>query len=258
MKENFTQNTSSIIVENISFESEGSILQGRIYRPNRQGRFPAIIFNHGYPGDEKNMDMAEEIGLHGICSLIFYYRGAWGSEGTYNFEGLEPSTKNAYDYLVSTPFVDPERIGVLGHSMGALPASAVLDSELNLKTGVFVAPAADLNHFADDVRLESFILRLIGWAERKLNYGSKEELRSSLLWARENINPIDLIKSVKTPIIVIVGSEDKLTPPELCKRFYEAKNEPKKFFLVDGADHVFKSHRIVLINLIIEWLKDTL
>ena len=108
----------AIIVEDITFKSNTHELKGIIYRPAEESRYPAVAICQGYPGDTKNMDLAEEIALNEIVVLVFYYQGAWGSEGTYRFSNLAPSTVDAVRYLKSLSFVDPERVGLIAHSMG--------------------------------------------------------------------------------------------------------------------------------------------
>lgn len=229
----------SILVENVSFESERYKLLGRIYKPNKPGRFPAIAICHGYPGDNKNMDLAEELALNGITTLIFYYRGAWGSEGTYSFKGFEPSTRDAIEYLISLPFVDPRRVGLIGYSMGAIPLAARLRSDPSLKTGIFISPAVDISAFASKDKLDTVIPVFIEMAEGKLNGLNAEMLKADLSWALDNQNPIEMIRDTRVPVMVVVGSSDQLTPPELCRTLYEAANEPKKWVLIEGADHAY-------------------
>jgi dipeptidyl aminopeptidase/acylaminoacyl peptidase len=246
---------SGIIVENVSFDSDGHRLLGRIYRPNRPGRFPAVAICHGYPGDNKNMDLAEELALNGIVTLIFYYRGAWGSEGNYSLKGLEPSARDAVDFLTSSPSVDPDRVGIIGYSMGAIPLTARLASDPRLKAGVFIAPVADLNMYATGERLEAVTAIFVRMGEGKLSGLSAEDLKNGLPWFLENQNPVDLIKKVRAPLLFVVGSEDRETIPELCRALFEAANEPKEWTLIEGANHNFSVHRIPLIDAITGWLK---
>ena len=71
-------------LENIEFKSAGNILRGRLYRPEGRTRKAAVVFCHGFPGDAKNTDLAEELALNGFVALIFYYQGAWGSGGKFD------------------------------------------------------------------------------------------------------------------------------------------------------------------------------
>jgi len=249
---------SSIIVENVSFENEGYKLLGRIYRPNVTGKFPAVVLCHGYPGDAKNMDLAEELAFNNIVSFVFYYRGAWGSEGAYSLRALDPSARDAIEFLRSRPFVDSGRVGVIGHSMGAVPASKRLSADPKLKTGVFMAPAAGFAARVSKEHVDQYVERLMSMGEGKLNALSEDVLRSDLLWLAENLDPKDVIRSVKVPLLFIVGSNDTATTPEACRLLYENANQPKHFILIDGADHIFSEHKVPLINSIVNWMREHL
>ncbi|RJS89878.1 alpha/beta fold hydrolase [Candidatus Bathyarchaeota archaeon] len=248
----------SILVENISFESEGYRLLGRIYRPRAEGRFPAVVLCHGYPGDNKNMDLAEELAFNNVVSLVFYYRGAWGSEGTFSLRGLDPSTRDAIKFLASQPFVDPERLGLIGYSMGAVPTAKRLSEDPRLKVGVFISPAADLRPLASERVLETIVPVFLNMGKGKLRGLSADLLRSELPWVLANLNPVEVIRDVRVPIMVVAGSKDNLTPPETCRALYEAVSGPKKWILIEGADHDYMEHRIPLINSVLQWLKDHL
>jgi len=247
-----------IFVKNVSFESEGYKLLGRIYRPDEPGKFPAIVICHGFPGDNKNTDLAEELAIKGYVVLIFFYRGAWGSQGVYSLKWLEPSTRDAVEYLASLPFTDSGRIGLIGYSMGAVPASARLKDDPGLRTGVFIAPAADFGPLAAEEVLETTITMLLKTGNGKLNGVNKVSIRSDLVWVLENSNPIENIKDVARPIMVVVGTNDKTTPHVLCRLLYESANEPKRWVIIDGANHDFSEHRYPLMDVVIEWLSENL
>jgi dienelactone hydrolase len=180
-----------------------------MYRPNEPGRFPAVAICHGYPGDNKNTDLAEELALSGIVTLIFFYRGAWGSGGDFSLKGLEPSARDAVEYLMSSPSVDPDKVGVIGYSLGGIPLTARLSSDSRLKTGVFLSPEADLSLLATGERLEAVVSRFLKMGEGKLRGLEAERLKPELTWVLEHQNPVDLIKEVQVPVFFVVGSEDQ-------------------------------------------------
>jgi dipeptidyl aminopeptidase/acylaminoacyl peptidase len=241
----------SIIVENISFQSEGIPLLGRLYRPAPEGKYPAIALCHGYPGDTKNMDLAEELALNGIVTLLFYYQGAWGSKGAYRFSKLEPSTRDAVAYLRTQPCVNPERVGLISHSMGALPLVKRLSLDSTIKTAALMSPVSDISLWTSGDALETVIPYFIESAKGKLEGMTADQLRVDLREVTETGNPIDMIG-------IVVGSEDDVTPPELCKMLYEKVREPKKWVLVDKADHGYSEHRVIMIRAVLDWLKITL
>ena len=175
-----------IIVENTSFESEGFKLLGRVYRPEKPGRYPAVAICHSYPRDNKNIDLAEELALNDIVALIFYYRGAWGSEGQFRLRDLELSTRDAVEHFLSFPYVDGSRIGLIGYSMGAVPAAARLSSDPRLKAGVFISPASDLGALAPRESLDAVVPMFINMGKGKLAGLEAVAVKEDLLWVLDN------------------------------------------------------------------------
>ncbi len=247
----------SIVVENIAFQSDGFTLLGRIYRPAPDGKYPAVAICHGYPGDIKNMDLAEELALNGYAALIFYYQGAWGSKGAYRFAKLESSTRDAVAYLRSLPFVDANRIGLVSHSMGVLPLTRRLILDPTIKAGILMAPVSDISLWTSGDVMETVIPHFIESGKGKLDGMTAEQLRVDLEEATASGNPIDLVNGVKAPLMVVVGSNDDVTPPNLCKALYEGAREPKRWMLIEGADHGFSEHRLPLIRAVLDWLRIT-
>ncbi len=244
--------------ENVEFPSGGNTLIGRIYIPEGRAKKPAVAICHGYPGDTKNMDLAEELALNGIVTLVFYYQGAWGSGGKYSLTKLETGAKDAVAYLRTLPYVDPKRVGLVSHSMGALPLSKTMSLDPTIKTGVLMSPASDTATMAAKEKMDGTAKRLAAMAEGKLKGATYESLMKDLEWVAKNTNPIELAPKIKAPIMIVVGSNDTVTPPEACKKLYEAAKEPKKWVLIDGADHGYSEHRIPLIKAVLDWLSEHL
>ena len=243
-------------LENVEFASGGNTLLGRLYRPEGRARRPAVAICHGYPGDTKNMDLAEELALNGIVTLVFYYQGAWGSGGKYSLTKLEVGARDAVAYLRSLPYVDPKRVGLVSHSMGALPLTKTMSLDPTIKTGVLMSPAADSSALAD--KAEATAKRLASMAEGKLVGATVESLMKDLMEVPRTTNPIALVSKIAAPLMVVVGSMDNVTPPEACRRLYDAAREPKKWVLIEGADHGFSEHRIPLIASVLGRLRETL
>lgn len=79
--------------------------QGRIlctiYTVGGQGMHPVLIFTHGYPGHEKNLDLAQSLRRMGFHSVVFFYRGSWGSEGQFSFNGSIKDTQAVLDFVLT-------------------------------------------------------------------------------------------------------------------------------------------------------------
>ena len=91
---------SQIIVDNTSFNSQGHLLLARIYRPEAEGKYPAIALCLGYTGDQKFNYLCEELALNGVVALMFFYHGTWGSEGNYRVQYLVQSMIYGYSGII--------------------------------------------------------------------------------------------------------------------------------------------------------------
>ena len=52
------------------------MLAGMMLGANGQGPHPTIVLLHGFPGNEKNLDLAQSLRRAGYNVLFFHYRGA--------------------------------------------------------------------------------------------------------------------------------------------------------------------------------------
>jgi hypothetical protein len=132
----------------ITFTSHGHKLLGTLYLAPGDEPKPTVLLLHGLPGIEKNVDIALTLRENGINSVIFHYRGCWGSAGIYNLPTLPDDVIAAVDYLTSGahPQVDHARLAVAGHSMGGWAAvlAACRDDRLRAAAvyGAVCEPAA--------------------------------------------------------------------------------------------------------------------
>src|SRR5579872_6176420 len=74
--------------------SGNSKLAGFIYRANGSQKHPTLLLLHGYPGNERNIDLAQVVRAHGWNVIYFDYRGSWGSQGSFGFKNCVEDTKN--------------------------------------------------------------------------------------------------------------------------------------------------------------------
>lgn len=119
-------------------DSEGEQLQGFINGANGPGPHPTLILLHGFPGNERNLDLAQLVRSYGWNTIYFNYRGSWGSDGTFTFQNNVEDVVNAVAYLkenASELRVDESRIALFGHSMGGWVCLKALQELPDVKKG---------------------------------------------------------------------------------------------------------------------------
>ena len=245
---------AGIIVEDVSFISEGFNLKGRIYRPVTEKKYPGVLICHGYPGDVKNMDLAEDMALNGYAVMIFYYRGAWSSEGEYRTTYTPTCTRDALKYLRSLPFVDEKRVGMVSHSMGSVPLTKIMSQDRNVKAGVLMSPISGVDKWASAETLDIVTPVFMKMAKGKLRGMTEERFREDVVETAIILNPNDNVPLIHVPLLFIVGTADTVATQESFRLLYNLANEPKKWIEIEDADHGYSEHRWPLISAVLNWL----
>jgi uncharacterized protein len=134
--------------ENVSFQTEdGLTLRGWFVPPaNLQGA--VVIGLHGYRSNRlRFLDQAALLQRRGIGSLLFDLRNHGDSEGSLTSFSLHvvKDVEAAVKYPYSRPELHPQRIALMGHSMGAATAIRAASSLPQVQAVVAVAPFASLS-----------------------------------------------------------------------------------------------------------------
>lgn len=132
--------------------SEGLRIYGLLTIPLGEppsGGWPAILFNHGYiPPDiyrttERYIAYVDRLATSGYVVFRIDYRGHDRSEGeatgAYGSPGYTVDVLNAIASLKQHPQVNPEKIGIWGHSMGGFLALRAMVISDDIKAGVIWA-----------------------------------------------------------------------------------------------------------------------
>jgi len=135
-----------------SYESEGLTIYALLTVPYSEpppGGYPAIVFNHGYiPPDvyrttERYIAYVDSLASHGYVVFRIDYRGHDRSEGepagAYSDPGYAVDVLNAVAALQRFPQVNPERIGMWGHSMGGYLTLRAMVVSPEIRAGVIWA-----------------------------------------------------------------------------------------------------------------------
>lgn len=175
-----------------------------------------VLFCHGNAGNISHRLESLRL-LHdlGLSIFIFDYRGYGMSEGKPSEEGTYADARGALAWLGERGW-SPENMIFFGESLGAAvalqltveqpPAGLVLEAP-------FTSIAAMGRHHY------SLLFFMLGW----------------LLDAR--YDNLAKIGEVRSPLLIIQGTEDTIVPPDMARQLYTAANEPKTLRLIPGAGH---------------------
>lgn len=145
----------------LTIPSHGSRLAAFMYTATGSQPHPTLILLHGFPGNERNLDLAQAVRRAGWNVLYFDYRGSWGSEGDFSFAHCVEDVVSAVAFCqqqAKALRIDTTRLALLGHSMGGWVGLQALAQLPTLKKAVILSPwdvyatAAD----ADKARLAAF------------------------------------------------------------------------------------------------------
>jgi dipeptidyl aminopeptidase/acylaminoacyl peptidase len=132
-----------------SYLSDGLKIYGLLTVPDGEapvGGWPAIVFNHGfippqvYRTTERYIAYVDRLARSGYVVFRIDYRGHDRSEGTaagaYGDPGYTDDVLNAVASLRRFPQVNPEKIGMWGHSMGGFLTLRAMVISRDIKAGV--------------------------------------------------------------------------------------------------------------------------
>ena len=246
----------------VAIPSHEALMFGVFYRAAGGDPHPTVLLLHGLPGFEQNGDLAQVIRRAGWNVLIFHYRGAWGSGGTFSFSNCIDDVHAALDYLrapenVLRLGIDPHRLALIGHSMGGFLAgigSQHDDGVLGValvsawNPGVFATrPSAEL----DKQQLEEFrgdVGPLTGATPEGLLEEAKKNAASWDLVAHANLwngRPVLVVESddfLHLDDVAIATAVRKIPAGQIT----EAQMV---------TDHGYSDHRIALATTLLGWLK---
>jgi uncharacterized protein len=253
--------------ETFQLPSHGSQLNAFVYVASGVGPHPTVILLHGFPGNERNLDLAQSIRRAGWNVLYFNYRGSWGSPGDFSFTHSIEDTQAAIAYLRDPAIAanlrsDPANIVLIGHSMGgfmaryagahdpAIQAVGLLsaaDMSVDLVESMPVAkrPSA-ATQIATHLAAEG-MAPLAGCTPESL---AKEIIANADIWNTPNLAP-----GLASRPVLVITSEDGLAPSN--DAFVAALHKAgatRVTTLHLATDHAYSDKRIALQQSVLNFL----
>jgi len=222
----------------LTYWSDGLRINGFLGRPSGAGSYPVIIYNRGGYEDIGTLEGWEIVPAveAGFVTVASQYRGNAGSEGRDEFGGADVNDVLALlPMLKQLPYVDPERIGMMGHSRGGMMTYLALKQETlarsnDIKAAVVVGGVADLFTF---VRDQPMFLSMVGVGP---------EIDPNLYESRSAVYWPDLINA---PLLIQHGEADEWVSVEQARRLagvLEENGKTVSLITFPAEDHPLSNH----------------
>ena len=208
----------------------------------------------GLPGFQPFRQIADALARRGIAVLRMDDRGTGESGGS--FKGstsadFAEDVRAGLAYLRTRPEIRADRLGVLGHSEGAIIAPMVAEKEPTLRAIVLLAGIAKAGRTALHFQIQNMHER-----DTKLTPEKRAELIAAIParidgmaaadpWMKFFLEyePATTMRRVKTPVLIITGSRDQqAVPAEVAlmeAAFKEAGNKDVTARVLPDLNHLF-------------------
>lgn len=243
----------------LEFYSHGAKLNGVSYIPAGEGLHPLILLLHGLPGHERNLDLAQILRRAGYVTVVFHYRGAWGSGGNYRLGNVLEDTKAAIAFFRENAEkfrADSKRIITIGHSVGGWAALFTADLAdataciAGANVGLWGKQAEENPELARPM-LQALVESLIG----PLSGVSVDEMMADITGNSQLWDYTGLIETLRERRLLLIGAKRDETCPVFDHHMPLAKalKASAKTALLP-TDHLFSDKRIALARELLTWL----
>ena len=258
-------------MEELSIVSHGDRMNGLIYSAGGTAPNPVVMFLHGYPGNERNLDLAQVVRRAGHHALYIDYRGAWGSGGTFSFANSLEDVAAILAWVRSPENVakyhfDAARIALVGHSSGGW---------LALLTG---------GHESPEVCVAALAAWNAGWAAKRFaahaderkeysdffiqttDVGGPMRATATALMNEVTVHASDWDYLEQTSalknhsVLLVAGTRDSADSgidrhKDLANSIRRAGGNSVQVVTFED-DHSFSSNRVALADTLVNWLRN--
>lgn len=226
VQERSESDRDGVKIHDISYATQGGRVTAYLVAPPGQGPFPGVVFLHWGGGNRSEfLDEALQFAKRGVVSLLI--------DAPWNWRGFVPrspddtpvqtviSIRRAVDLLVSRPDVDANRLGYVGHSLGATWGGVLAGVEKRITAYVLMA----------------------GYARPSVYYPSNAP--SPFLDAIHHVG-----HAAPSPLFFQFAKQDEYVAKSAALEFYEAGSDPKLIRWYDAMHSLSDRARLDRV----EWL----
>ncbi len=252
-------------METFQIPSHGVGLNALLYEASGAGPHGTVVLLHGFPGNEKNLDLAQAMRRDGWNVLYFNYRGSWGTLGAFSFEHCMEDAAAAVAFLrdpanAKKYRVDAAQMVVMGHSMGGMIAlyTAAHDAKV---LAVATISAADMAGHAQlpagtSAEAKAAAVKKLGasLAEEGLSPlagCTPEGLAAELMAHPEWVLQADAAGLAAKPVLLIASDDGTAPATERLAAAIQAEGNQELKYVHLATDHPYSDKRIELETVVL-------
>ena len=219
--------------------SSGLRVVARLIRDEHtNGRRPVLIVLGGHRTGSDAVDLFGDVGQRAVIGVDYPYDGPEKVRGVSQSLSAIPAARRGFldtvpgvslviDWLEDQPWVDPERIFIIGGSLGVPFAVSAAAHDARIDGAMLVHGAAD-----NRLWLEAQLARRIDatWLHYPLSV-----VLHWLAYGPVHDTSRNIGKIAPRPLVIIGAREDERTPAGQTELLYELAGDPKRIRFTDGA-----------------------
>ncbi|WP_431917925.1 alpha/beta hydrolase family protein [Nonomuraea jabiensis] len=258
----------SLMIHHHEFQHQGLTLRSSVHTPDDQAtaRRPVVVFVHGFSNNRMEnrsfVLMARLLESIGIASVRFDLSGHGESDGDFfdvTITNEIAETRSVVQAVRTFDFADPERIALVGMSMGGVVAGIVAAEEPGIRAACLWSPAAVAPFEVGSGYLKG---RDIAAEISEKGYFDADSHRMSPALV-DDIAGLDVYGrscGYAGPVRIIHGDKDDIAPVAYARRYLDHYDGNAELEVVPGADHGWSTvpHRTRLHQSTLQFLGEHL
>jgi dipeptidyl aminopeptidase/acylaminoacyl peptidase len=208
----------------------------------------------GLQGYKPFRQLADMLARNGVATLRMDDRGMGGSGGVFKGSTSEDFGEDAragLAYLRTRPEIRADRLGVLGHSEGAVITPMVAVKEPTLRAIVLLAGVAEPARSALHFQMKNLIEHSVKFtgAEKEAQIAEIPTKIDAMMaadpWMKFFLtyDPAATMRRVRTPVLILTGSNDQQAAPAQVAleeaAFKSGGNKDVTAKVIPGVNHLF-------------------
>lgn len=211
-----------------------------------------VILIAGYPGNDNNFDLAQDLRNNGYNVVSFNHRGAWGSQGYYSYSNCLEDVGKLVEFLseekVATELrIESEQFILLGRSFGG-GIALIAGSEIKAVQKIIAITSVNYGQLMQNYQVIDDLGSFKKYMQKQIMINADiDHFLQDLLDNKKTYNILQYKNELQTKNVMLI--DDSVKNQEWVKELVSAEA------IVLESDHNFIEQREELIGMIISWLK---